>query len=886
VKTSPNWKAIFFQAVEHSRNAVVLVGCDEKISFANPACEELLGYRREELLGERLSSLYPAEVHRTLHQMFQKAKEVGFGQGELEFLRRDGARLDVQVSMVLLQDEAGGYREVIVINRDISELMSLRRELERQREELTVRDELLRILGGSLDLEVALEEALKHLLQLIRFQIGAIALVDRERGILVPQVHRGLPASILNDVKQEPFRLDEGLSGIAMERGEPIMVKDIARDPRVSRRSLKESGLKAAIIVPLLSQERIVGFLYLLSRQSMELPPERLRLLQAIGDQLGISVESFQLLQKEQRRLSQLLLVEKIAAKASSILDLDRLLEEAAVEIHRAFDYHDVLIFFVDHERQELVRKAWAGHYRRQGPKEERVPLADRGILSWVAHHGRTVLSNDVHRDPRYEAFFAQTRSELCVPLKREGQVIGGINVESTQKDAFDETDVAVLEALADQLVIAIANAELYGELEERVARRTAALRASQERLAALSRIGAKVLGVLDEERILALAAEELERLGFISNFWSVEDGGQTIVRRYLALPPEVLKAMRLAMGGAINFKLSLDQVPYIIRRVFERRETVVIDNLDETLVSEFYQGHPEVLEPLKQKISGVVYAPLLINEEPAWLIAFAFPQVTEVEIHTVEIFVHHLAIALENARLFKKLQEAQAGLLQAERLAAIGQLAGAIAHQLRNPLGVIRNSAFYLRSRLKGQEEKVDEHLGLIEEEIRRVDRRISDLLTLAYGGRLSPRRVELRSFVERLLAPMELPQGIELHMDFEGPLQVEADLEQMEQVLNNIIENALEAMDGEGVLLIRGYEERGGVVLEFADTGPGLPPEEVARVFEPLFTTKAQGTGLGLTICRQIVEAHEGKIEFKSTKGRGSQVKIWLPKRRTADG
>lgn len=882
VRTSSDWKAIFFQAIETSHNAAVITDLEGRITFVNSACERLFGYRREELLGERLSLLYPAEAQGTLRQMFQKAKEAGFGQGELELLGRDGTRLGGQVSMVLLQDRRGGYRGILIINRDISELLALRRELERQREELAIRDGFLRILSQSMDLETSFKEALEQVLRLSEFEIGGIALVDRERGILIPKVQRGLPRAVLEDLKQEPLRLDEGLSGVAMERGEPIVIKDLARHPGVSRQSLRESGLRTLLIIPLLSQERIGGFLYLLSKRPMEVPPERLRLLQAIGDQLGIAAESFQLLQKEQRHLSQLLLVEQIAAKASSILELDRLLDEVAVRIQQAFNYHDVLIFFVDHGRQELVRKAWTRYYHRRGPKEERIPLADRGILSWVVRHGQTALVNDVRRDPRYEAFFPETRSELCVPLRWEGRVIGGINVESTQKDAFDEADAALLEALADQLAVAIANAKLYGELEERVARRTAALRASQERLQALSRVAARIQGVLDEERILALAAEEIQRLGFISSFWSVEEGGRAIIRRYFALTPELLAAMSWALESEpLGFRLSLDRVPHI-RRAIERGETIVIDNLKKTLTYELYLKYPEVLEPMEQKIGGVVYIPLFIHGRPAWLMTFAFPQMSEAEVKTAEVFAHHLSIALENARLFHELREAQEGLLQAERLATVGQLAGAIAHQLRNPLGVIRNSIFYLRSKLDGREGRVGEHLKLIEEEIRKMDRRIADLLSLAYHREPRPRRLELKSAVERVLARLELPQGVELAMDFASPLQVEADPGQLEQVFSNVIENGIEALEGEGRLLIRGYEEGDGVVLEFVDDGPGLPEEEEAQVFEPLFTTKAQGTGLGLTICRQIVAAHGGQIDFESAEGEGSLVRIRFPSRR----
>jgi PAS domain S-box-containing protein len=424
-------------------------------------------------------------------------------------------------------------------------------------------------------------------------------------------------------------------------------------------------------------------------------------------------------------------------------------------------------------------------------------------------------------------------------------------------------------------------------ELEERVKRRTEALRASQEQLQALSRVAAKIQGVLDEERVLALAAEEFAKLDLIAGFWSVEDGGRAIVLQRFALRPQLLAALRRVLGSdPLGFRLPLVRPPYI-RKAIRQGEIVVIDNLEEIFSYRLLQSRPEVLELLEREVGGVVYAPLLVRGEAVGLMTVAFPQVTEEDIRTVETFACHLSIALENARLFRelersyeRLEQAQEELLQAERLAAIGQLAGSIAHQLRNPLGVIRSSAFYLKAKLRGPERKVREHLELIEGEIRQVDKRISDLLALAYHSSPRMRRLDLRPLVKRALAQMELPEGIELTMEFDGgPLRVEADPEQIGQLCYNIIENALQALAGGGRLAIRGYEAGDEVVLEFADNGPGLSQEEAARAFEPLFTTKTQGTGLGLTICKQIVEAHGGEIDFESTEGQGSRVIVRLP-------
>lgn len=169
----------------------------------------------------------------------------------------------------------------------------------------------------------------------------------------------------------------------------------------------------------------------------------------------------------EFREENRLKLVAEIAKEAASILDLDQLLAETAKRIQERFGYFDVLIFLVDWERGELIRKAWAGSYRHRRSRDDRKPIGERGIVDWVARHGESVLSNDVRRDPRYLPFLPQTRSELCVPIKDGEKIIGGINVESDRPNAFTENDLLALEALGDQLAIAIRNARLHQELKE-----------------------------------------------------------------------------------------------------------------------------------------------------------------------------------------------------------------------------------------------------------------------------------------------------------------------------------------------------------------------------------------------------------------------------------
>jgi len=238
-----------------------------------------------------------------------------------------------------------------------------------------------------------------------------------------------------------------------------------------------------------------------------------------------------------------------------------------------------------------------------------------------------------------------------------------------------------------------------------------------------------------------------------------------------------------------------------------------------------------------------------------------------------------------------RELQEAQERLLRAERLAAIGQLGASVGHELRNPLGIIKNSIYYLRMKLKYADEKVQKHLSIIEREIARSNKIINDLLSFAQNKKPIPRKTQINTIVRDTLARITVPDTVEVVTELEEHLPpLMADPDQIEQVFINLISNAVQAMPDGGRLIIKSEVQRtptpdlgsrtsNFVTISFTDTGCGIPEENMERLFEPLFTTKAKGIGLGLAVCKQIVEAHQGAIEVESEVGKGTTFRIKLP-------
>ena len=218
--------------------------------------------------------------------------------------------------------------------------------------------------------------------------------------------------------------------------------------------------------------------------------------------------------------------------------------------------------------------------------------------------------------------------------------------------------------------------------------------------------------------------------------------------------------------------------------------------------------------------------------------------------------------------------------LVRQTRMATIGQVAASIAHELRNPLGAIRNAAYCLRKQDSGDPATRNEYLAIIEQEIRRSDGTIDDLLEMSQAKAPNKQVVDLAKIVRDSFEYVRR-EGIDLETSFEPrPFLVDADPGQLRQVLTNVMSNSIDAMDDGGKIEVRVRREASFDVVLVKDDGSGIPSEVRARLFEPLVTTKAKGTGLGLPICRQIVERHGGTINTVDTDGKGAGFLIRLPR------
>lgn len=227
-----------------------------------------------------------------------------------------------------------------------------------------------------------------------------------------------------------------------------------------------------------------------------------------------------------------------------------------------------------------------------------------------------------------------------------------------------------------------------------------------------------------------------------------------------------------------------------------------------------------------------------------------------------------------------EQLKMAQEQLIKVERLAAIGELAAMVGHDLRNPLTGIAGAAYYLKHKNNTiLDAKSKEMLEIIEKNIECSNKIINDLLEYSREIRLELSEKNPRSLVEESLHQIEIPTNVQIVNLTENEPIVKVDAQKVQRIFLNIIRNAIDAMPEGGTLTIKSKEAKSNVQIAFTDTGVGMSEGTLKKIWTPLFTTKSKGMGLGLPICRRFIEAHGGKISVESIVGKGTTFKIAIP-------
>jgi len=328
------------------------------------------------------------------------------------------------------------------------------------------------------------------------------------------------------------------------------------------------------------------------------------------------------------------------------------------------------------------------------------------------------------------------------------------------------------------------------------------------------------------------------------------------------------------------------------------KKEELIGKNIIETgIYSE--KSLPKVKEAIEKTIRGERYGPEefeLVRKDGTKILAeiSAIPVTSGGKIEIIGIarditerkqmqkkleeYAQHLEELVEQRT--KALKEAQEQLIKSERLATIGQVAAMVGHDLRNPLTGIKGAVYYLKNKsgLK-VDHKVLEMLKLIEENVQYANEIVADLLEYSREIKLELKEATPKAIIAETLLTVKIPKGIQILDLTQDTPKIKVDINKMKRVFGNLIKNAVDAMPKGGKITIISKESNGNVEITFTDTGTGIPKHALEKIWTPFFTTKSKGMGLGLPICKRLVEAHGGKITVESKVGEGTTVTVTIP-------
>jgi two-component system NtrC family sensor kinase len=685
------------------------------------------------------------------------------------------------------------------------------------------------LITARLDITSVLDRISRSVPALIGAAGCGIGLFDADRTRIVHAAAHGFRSE---EWRALSVPVGEGLIGRVAAEGVAVRVGDVRLDPRSARQDMDErEGIRSLLCVPLKIVGAVIGVVTAFSTRANSFTASHQRVLEAFAEQAGIAIHNARLFDESVRGARETRALLEAGRAVTASLEVDRTIRMILEEARGVLGVDSCSVSTFDPPTDELVMVA-----SLDVPPEIVSTVRLRrgeGITGRAVQDRRPMQSRDLWSDERggYPQLSRSTgfRSMLVVPLLVGDRAIGAISVLRRDVHDFTAHEEELLVALADQAAIALEHARLYTELEGMVAERTRELDT--------------------QKRFVEVALETLP-LGLF-----VLDANLDIVR--------------VNRAGARALACAPDVRGPLARLLPDDKKAIV-----EAFLGEAFRD---------RKVGAIEHEMVIAGEAKIF-------RLTAAPVESPSTRGTHAVLLVEDITPAKRLERQ---MLLTERLTTAGRLAAGVAHELNNPLATIAGCAESLQGRLTdGEPALVSEpaefrqYLRLIEEEAYRCKEITGSLLQFMRdpGSRRGPtdlnavvvKAVELLSHQSRFAESRVVTE-----LDPALP-PVAANEGQLRQVCLGLASNALEAMEGRGVLTVRSRVARGEVELELADSGPGISAENLTRIFDPFFTTKppGQGTGLGLAIAQGIVTDHGGRIEVSSTLGKGSVFRVVLPR------
>ena len=846
--------------IRTATDAIVLADSQLRINLFNSAAERLFGWRAVDLAGGTLETVIPrfsADACAELIQPEQLMARAAAGEYlQCNGRRRDGTEFPIEVSLGNFEQD--GQQMLTVTIRDITRRKQAEAEVERRVQQLAS----LAQIGQAVTMRLELDEVLKTVIDQVGLRLQAegvsTLLLDNPAELVFAAVN-GASADKLRGVRMPA---SAGIAGEVLRTGQALRIRTAEDRERIYRDVENVSQYHAldVVAVPLKLGSEVLGVMEAVHSQAHSFSDDDLRLLESAGSWAAIALGNARQHQRLQRRLRESEVMAAIGRALNETLDLDQVLQLIVSSARQIISKANLASTLFLDETRHTARP-------ERSPGEEHTPVHDNPIGELLAA-GRVVNIPDLQQfdGPWPQGIPAETRALLAAPVQSGAQRFGALSVQSVEPQAFDADDERLLTMLSVEAAIAIQNAQLYQS--EHLQRELAE---------ALRDTAAAISGSFDLDDVLDQLLDNVGRVvpNDAANIMLVDSGVARVVRwrGYDRVANGQLRARRFSVA---------DTLP--LRQAAESHQPLIIAQ------TSGYSGWLTL--PGSRAVQSFLGAPIHFKRK---LLGFINLESTTAGFFKAEyadrlqVFANQAAAALENARLyqleqeeFQRLQQTQAAAMQSEKMEALGRLAASVAHAIEKPLETMRH-AVQQASDPAQDPAQYQANWQTVEREIGRLDQITRSALSLTRAEPEERRETQVRELIEQAVG--QARSLLEQHR-----IQVTTDLpavppafvspRQVAQVFFYLIENAVEAAGERGQIHIATQANDQHVLAMIIDDGPAISPEDMPHIFEPFYTTKQHGSGLGLPISHNIIQQQGGALTAENvTNDRGVMFVVKLP-------
>jgi signal transduction histidine kinase len=758
---------------------------------------------------------------------------------------------------------------------------ALKRELDVALEQQTATSDILRVIASSpTDLQPVLDVVAQNAARLCEANDAVIFRVDgnelQRQASYGPTPNPAMPLFVDRDTPIGRAIVDQRTIHV------PDLLAVMESEYPGSKARQPIAGARTVLATPLMREGVCIGAIWIRRSEVRPFTDTHIKLLETFADQAVIAIENVRLFQELKESLEQQTATSEILRViASSPTDIQPVLDVVADRAARLCDAVNALIYRVVGESLEIVAM-----HGSVPPPANLLPMS-RGLpIGRAVIDRQTIHVHDLpaaeKEFPETRAFQRRTRTVLATPLLREGQAIGAIVIRRQEARPFDQKQIKLLETFADQAVIAIENVRLFQELDAR----TRELARSVEELKALGDVGQAVSSTLDLQTVLSTIVGRAVQLsgtdgGVIYEYDEITQA--FLLRASHRMETEVVEALRAApirLGEGATGQAATVRAPVQVPDILNEREST--GTRARPMLARL--GYRSILAvPLlrEERILGA----LTVWRKEAGIFSAE-------SVNLLQTFATQSALAIQNARLFRELEDKGRQLEAANRHKS--EFLANVSHELRTPLNAIIGFSEVLLEKMFGElNGKQNEYVDDICSSGRHLLSLINDILDLSKieAGRME---LELTQFdfplaVENallLIRERASRHGIKLERVVDERLgDFTGDERKIKQILVNLLSNAVKFTPEGGHIRVKATLGDGVVIVSVTDTGVGIAKDDREAIFEAFrqagvnYAQKREGTGLGLTLTRKFVQMHGGKIWVESEIGKGSTFTFTLP-------